>query len=320
MLKVLGFDKEEIIGRKMRNFQSLKTEVKEKIITLVEKKKIVNNIDVTIIAKDGEERHGFLSNQIINLNDEECMVFLVNDVTEANQLRDDLEKSKNLEALGILSGGIAHNFNNLMQSLLGNISLAKYHSSQGDKVYKILDRAEKSYSRAKELTEHLLIFAEGGLFRKEAINAGAFIEKIIKANPNLIGMQIKTEIKEGIIEFEGDERQLLRCFDNIIQNSIESIKDDGVIELKVKEKIIKNPENSEREKYYEFTIKDNGAGIPRENIRKVMNPFFTTKGPSYKGLGLTIAHSILERHKGKIKIESQSGLGTTVKIYLPEKL
>jgi PAS domain S-box-containing protein len=322
MLNVLKFKKFEIIGKKIENFVSLKPEVKKQIISLVENRQIVKNIDVHILTSEGDERSGLLSNQIINLNDEDCMVFIVNDVTEINLLKEELEKSKNLEALGILSGGIAHNFNNLMQSLLGNISLAKYVLKPEDQVYKILSKAEKSYAKTRDLTDQLLTFADGGFFYKNIITVRQLLKKVFDELKLPDSIIINLDINENIKDFEGDEQQLIRCFKNILQNCIEAINDKGTIEIKIHPKNIKISEGTSvsTKCYFEFVIKDTGSGMKKEDIRKVFTPFFTTKNMEHKGLGLAISNSIINRHNGKIKIDSQPGIGTTVKILLPEKL
>jgi PAS domain S-box-containing protein len=321
MLKVLKFKKSEIIGKKLEDFVSLKPELKSKIIELVENRKIVKNIDVNIIAKDGEERVGFLSNQIFNINDNDYMVFLVNDVTEVNILKEELEKSKSLESLAILSGGIAHNFNNLMQSLLGNISLAKYYLKPDDKVYKILTRAEKSYTRTKNLTDQLITFSEGGFFEKNIFNVRQFIKKLIEGLviPDIV--KINIDIHESVQNIEGDEGQLYHCFKNIFLNSIEAIKLDGLIEVKITSKNLKTNDSSAAPtaQYIEFLIKDNGEGIKKEDLRKILTPFYSSKGITHEGLGLAISYSIINRHNGKIRIESQQGIGTSVKILIPCK-
>jgi len=248
------------------------------------------------------------------------MLLLITDVTEVTMLRDELEKSRALESLGILSGGIAHNFNNLMQSILGNISLAKYYSNPNDKVHKILDRAEKSYKRAKELTEQLLSFAEGGLFNISNINVNSLFKKLLNeiTIPEDILVLINSDDNEQIIT--GDENQLKICFKNIIQNAIESINGNGKIEIKIENKRqkVSSEKLKAKDNFVNITIKDNGCGIKKENLRKIYNPFYTTKeNNNNKGLGLSISQSIVNKHKGKIKIESEEGIGTTVKVQLP---
>lgn len=320
LIKTIKYSKSEIINKKLENFVNIPNDLINKLNSFLENKTNFQNYEIKFFDKNGVEIIGLLSGQVMKIQNEECMLLLITDVTEVTMLRDELEKSRALESLGILSGGIAHNFNNLMQSILGNISLAKYYSNPNDKVHKILDRAEKSYKRAKELTEQLLSFAEGGLFNISNINVNSLFKKLLNeiTIPEDILVLINSDDNEQIIT--GDENQLKICFKNIIQNAIESINGNGKIEIKIENKRqkVSSEKLKAKDNFVNITIKDNGCGIKKENLRKIYNPFYTTKeNNNNKGLGLSISQSIVNKHKGKIKIESEEGIGTTVKVQLP---
>ena len=320
LLKKIKYSKSEMINKRIEDFAGISNDLRNHVISFLNNKTNFQNFEIKFFDKNGDEIIGLLSGQILKIQNEECMLFLITDITEVTMLRDELEKSRALESLGILSGGIAHNFNNLMQSLLGNISLAKYYSNPNEKVYKILDRAEKSYKKAKELTEQMLIFAKGGLFTISNINLHSLFKRVLNEIiiPENILLVIDIDDYEKVIT--GDENQLKICFKNIIQNAIESINGKGKIEIKVesvKQKVLSEKLKA-KDNFVIITIKDNGCGIKKENLRKIFNPFYTTKeNNNNKGLGLSISQSIVNKHKGKIKIESEEGVGTTVKVQLP---
>lgn len=248
----------------------------------------------------------------------------VSDITARKNLEEKLLTTRKLESLGILAGGIAHDFNNLLSIIMGNISLIREDIPQHEEHYKMLENAENASAEAGELAQKLITFSKGGWLMK----AKSFLQDILDvviaqvlADEDCVCV-METDIRQDLHPIYGDANQLGQVFSNLLRNAAEAMGNSG--------KILVRAENSElaAEDYYQLktgkyirvTIEDSGVGIPDQHMSKIFDPYFTTKdmGPQKgMGLGLTICYSIVNKHGGSIKIDSEPGKGTVVEVYLP---
>ena len=244
------------------------------------------------------------------------------EIAEREQMEAELVKSQKLEAIGVLAGGIAHNFNNILTGILGNISLAEMYLQAGEPAGKVLDRlieSEKAAIRAKGLTQRLLTFSKGG----DPITKQASIAKLLRDSTNSVleGSNTKCEffIPGDLWSAEVDEGQIDQVIRNLVTNADQAMSNgSGTIRIRA-ENVMMDRQNTpllESGKYVKVSIEDQGVGIPEEHLSRIFDPFFTTKEKA-SGLGLSIAHSIVKKHHGLISVESQAGIGTTFHIYLP---
>jgi len=243
-------------------------------------------------------------------------------VSEHKKMEVELIKAQKLESIGVLAGGIAHDFNNLLTSIMGNISLAKMLVTPEDRIFSILDKAEKISQRASVLTNHLITFSSGGLPRKKALVLSDLIKDTVHLS--LSGSRIRSEfsLDRDLWMVNADEGQLYQAVNAIVLNAQEAMPDGGTIavtarnvELPPQQAAPLTPGN-----YVRISIQDCGVGIPEENLSKVFDPYFSNKEMGSQkgmGLGLAICYSIVKNHEGMITIESQVGAGTVLHIYLP---
>ncbi len=263
------------------------------------------------------------------------MVGTDTDITNRKRLEESLSTAHKLESIGILAGGIAHDFNNLLTGIMGNISLAKMYLKPEDKLNTILTNAEKASIEASHLTRQLITFARGG----EPIMEKTHIGKLIKDSAifALSGSKIKCEISipddpstgsgQALWPVEVDTGHIRQVIHNIVVNAKESMPDGGTVNINAENLTIegegariKGQEIIKEGRYVRISIKDSGIGIPEENLSKVFDPYFTTKEKGAEkgmGLGLSISHSIIDKHNGYLMVESTVGVGTIFHIYLP---
>lgn len=225
-----------------------------------------------------------------------------------------IDTSKKLESISTLAGGVAHDFNNSLSMVIGNINLAQL-SCNDSETQKYLLHAEKGIMQAKGISSKLISFAKGGAPVKVKVNIESLIQKIIKEHLKDEKINHRIACEPIPADFYADANQLKNAFENIIVNAIESIEDNGHIDVAVsyRESSLKNPQIL-------ISITDTGCGISKEHLDMIFNPYFTTKPMGNKkstGLGLSIAWSIIVRHGGLIHVESSPGQGTTVHISLP---
>ncbi len=252
---------------------------------------------------------------------ENCLEKLENK-KKIRQIEKELLKAKKLESLGTLAGGIAHDFNNMMTVVRGNISLAKLETKPRSTAFELLSEAEKASLRTNDLTARLITFSKGGDPIKKRLHIGSFLNDSVTCALNEYGIDCNFSVPADIRPVEIDESQMKQVILNIIINAREAMSGEGVVNV-----YCENADTGEKDglmlkdgKYVKISIKDQGPGIPDENIPKIFDPYFSTKNIGTQegmGLGLSVCHSIVEKHDGLITAESELGVGTTFFIYLP---
>jgi len=273
-----------------------------------------------LVARDGTERPlGETVGQVRDSNGEIVGIVIVfRDLTADRRIEDELAKSERLESIGLLAGGIAHDFNNTLTVIEGNILVAKENLSTEQKAYGRLVEAEKAAHRARDLTRQLLTFARGGKPIKRIIRLPVLLAESTQFA--LSGSKTRSEvaIPDDLWPVMADEDQLKQVVNNLVINADQAMSEGGLITLSAdnvsleEEEVLPLPPGD----YVRVRVSDMGVGIPKEQIGKIYEPYFTTK-PTGTGLGLPVAYSIVRNHDGTIEVESRAGVGTTFTIYLP---
>ncbi|MDY6791517.1 MAG: response regulator [Thermodesulfobacteriota bacterium] len=248
-------------------------------------------------------------------------VFIFRDISEKKKMQEELIKAQKLESLGVLAGGIAHNFNNILTAILGNISLVKMTSKSSHETEEMLKEAEKATFRAQKLSNQLLTFSKGGSPFKEETDMNKFIHKSVDFALQGSPIRGRFNLQPDLWKAEIDIDQFGQVFTNLTLNAIYSMPDGGQVwiaseNLYGKEaKEIKTAQLSSGN-YIKIIIRDEGIGIPPENIKKIFDPFFTTNTLG-RGLGLSAVYSIIEKHGGCITVDSRVDEGSVFTVYLP---
>lgn len=249
-------------------------------------------------------------------------ISIIRDLSEQKNMEDEITKSKNLQPVGILAAGIAHDFNNLLMAIVGNISLAKMSISQNEKTTEFLNEAERIVFMGKNLTQQLLTFSHSGDLVRKVVFMGRVLRDV--TDKILEGSSVRPRyiIPMDLLPVEVDEDQIRQVIRNMVINAKEAMPSGGAIVISC-ENVSITPQDRLpliKEDHIRISIHDEGIGIPEENISKVFDPYFTTKGMSSQkgvGLGLAICYSIVRKHNGYILIDSVPGKGSTFQIYLP---
>jgi len=225
-----------------------------------------------------------------------------------------IETSRKLESIGTMAGGVAHDFNNTLSIIMGNINLAQLSCNE-DEPLKYLSIAEKAIMQAKAISSNLISFARGGKPVKVRTDIVSLVRK--KLETEIEGRDIQLIFEADAIpgDFYADPAHLSLAFGNIIKNSVEAMNGSGILKTKIK---YQNPGAGTAKIL--ISISDSGCGIYREHLDMIFNPYFTTKSMDNrksKGFGLSIAWSVITRHGGTIKVDSTLNRGTDVSIILP---
>ncbi|MBT3204818.1 MAG: bacteriohemerythrin [Gammaproteobacteria bacterium] len=236
-----------------------------------------------------------------------------------------LRRTQKMDAIGQLAGGIAHDFNNILGIILGNINFLKHEVGNNEKALKRINAVDKATKRAARLTRELL-----GFSREQAIDTvNSNINSVIKEMDSLIIRSITPEVEVDkyfakdlwLTEINlGDFQDALI---NLILNARDAMPDGGQLTLETKNSILdanycKQNHGLTPGEYIQLSVSDTGNGISTDKQEKIFEPFYTTK-PEGKGtgLGLAMVFSFVNRSHGHIKVYSEPGIGTTIRLYLP---
>ena len=241
-------------------------------------------------------------------------------------VREQLRHSQKMEAIGTLSGGIAHDFNNILTTVLGYADMAKGNIPDGNLAKNQIDAVIKAGNRAKDLVKQILAFSHKAEESLLPVDVQLLINETISFLRATIPSSIKIEsnITPDCGYILADPTQIHQILMNLCTNSSHAMEDEsGVlyIDSSVVELQAKDLENGSFQKpgfYILLSVRDTGSGIEEELLDRIFDPFFTTKEVGKgTGMGLSVVHGIVKRHKGIIKVESMPGKGTTFKLFFP---
>ncbi|HSE06126.1 MAG TPA: response regulator [Methylomirabilota bacterium] len=242
---------------------------------------------------------------------------IVRDMTSQREIEAQMHQSERLTALGQMAGGIAHDFNNLLQAILGYAQLMARSPGNADVVRRGLDVIEKAANGGAETVRRIQKFARlrpdepfvtmdlNQVVRDSlAITRPRWEEKKVKG-----GVPLQLELELGPVPVVmGRPAELNEVITNLVLNAIDAMPKGGTLRIRTR---------LGDHRHAVITVADTGMGMSEEVRKKVFDPFFTTKGEEGTGLGLSVSHSIVERHGGDLKVDSRPGEGTTFTITLP---
>ena len=251
---------------------------------------------------------------------------LLEQITRREQAEGQLRQSQKMEALGQLTGGIAHDFNNMLGVIMGSHDLIARRIKKGDfGIQRFIDAATNATERAAILTQRLLAFARQQPLAPQPVDANKMITGMSDLLGSTLGEQIRTETVTGagLWTVHADVQQLESAIINVAINGRDAMPDGGKLTIETANAYLddaycrQNPE-VEPGQFAMIAITDTGIGMSPEVASRVFDPFFTTK-PAGKGtgLGLSQVYGFVKQSRGHIKVYSEAGAGTTVKIYLP---
>jgi nitrogen-specific signal transduction histidine kinase/CheY-like chemotaxis protein len=245
------------------------------------------------------------------------MLAIVRDMTAQREIEAQMHQSERLTALGQMAGGIAHDFNNLLQAILGYAQLMARSPSNIDEVRRGIDVIEKAANGGAETVRRIQKFARlrpdepfvsmdlNQVVRDSlAITRPRWEEKKVKG-----GVPLQLELDLGPVPVVmGRPAELNEVITNLVLNAIDAMPRGGTLRLRTR---------LGDHRHAVITVADTGMGMTEEVRKRVFDPFFTTKGEEGTGLGLSVSHSIVERHGGDLRVDSHPGEGTTFTITLP---
>ena len=236
-----------------------------------------------------------------------------------------IRQMQKIEALGQLTGGIAHDFNNMLAVILGNLDLAARRFDQPDKVERAIGAAKDAANRAAELTRRLLAFGRQQPLQPRVLDPNRLVRDMSELLRRTLGemVSLETVLAPGIWRVEADPGQLENAVLNLAINGRDAMPDGGRLTIETHNCDLDEPYASHHEgaragQYVLIAVTDTGMGMAPDVLDRALDPFFTTKEMGKgTGLGLSQVFGFVKQSAGHLRITSEVGKGTTVKIYLP---
>jgi PAS domain S-box-containing protein len=279
--------------------------------------------NATLTSRDSSE---YIIEQVAspirdNKNEVAGVVLVFRDITERQRNEAERRKAETLEQLGLLAGGIAHDFNNLLTAIIGNISLASLLLPPDNELTTRLVDAKNASLRARDLAQQLLTFARGGAPIKKTASIGKLIQDTVSFS--LRGSHSRSEFNFGaeLWPAEIDPGQISQVIANLVVNADQAMPNGGTLRVSC-DNFSYNPSTGapiadlSAGEYIRIGIRDEGVGIPEDYLKRIFDPYFTTKSKG-TGLGLATTYSIVKNHNGLITVESNLHQGSVFTVYLP---
>jgi len=254
---------------------------------------------------------------------------LVDEMTKREKAETTLRQAQKMEAIGQLTGGIAHDFNNMLAIVLGNLDLAKRRLAKGvTAIDQYLSGAQEGGRRAAALTQRLLAFARQQPLAPETVEPNKLVSGMSELLHRTIGeaIRIETVLAAGLWRTHADPNQLENAVLNLAVNARDAMPDGGKLTIEtgnadLDDRYVLDHPGIAPGQYVMLAVTDTGTGMPADIAAKAFDPFFTTKRSGVgTGLGLSQVYGFVKQSGGHVKIYSEVGEGTTIKIYLPRHL
>lgn len=288
---------------------------------------IQNKLLAAIIL--GKKDKKYSQNEVMHIEQFSALLaFTVSSIESrelSNLLEQKLLQGQKLETIGKLSSGMAHDFNNLLSSIFGSLNLLKKRVPAAENVTRLIDNIENCAIRARDLTRGLLSFGKPTPKQKELIKSNSLLIELSKVVRQTFPREIDFEsgADDKLSDLLGNPTEIYQVLLNLCVNAKEAIRGQGKITLHAHNVVINDKNISsfpwlDKGKYVCFSVSDTGEGISEGNIRKIFDPYFSTKKKETgSGLGLYVTYGIVKAHGGHIDVTSKVNKGTTFEVYIP---
>lgn len=312
--KLFGWNKEEIIFKHASVFFT-EEDAHTQLPMILKQVQTTGQFEfeMDLVKKDKQRLPVSLNaNQLLDENGNLIgYIFIVKDITERKKLEYQIFQAQKLAAIGQLAAGIAHEINNPLFVISGRIELLSEEKELSQHLKDELKVINTHTDRIRKLMERVLKFARQSQLKLEKLNINEVIENVLPLlsyhKLAISNIEVVKDFATGLAPIKGDLNQLQEVFVNLCMNAYQSMPDGGRLSITT---------TTRNANVIEIRVSDTGCGIPKENLKNLFMPFFSTKKEG-TGLGLSICYNIIKNHNGNIEVETEVSKGTTFIIRLP---
>ena len=330
--QMLGVPKEEIIGRPLLKIHpgTQHEHVQVNLKKIFELGQELRGIEQQVQRRDGTLIDVSVSTSIVyDGNGKPSLARMVlRDITEKKKMEAKILQAQKIDSIGNLAGGVAHDFNNILTSVLGSASIMRRRMKDDQRWTKYVDLIETASRRGAALTRQLLTFARKSNPHVRLIDINTIIDETVRLFEATTSrsIHIKTILSQDPVIVEADEGQLQQAFLNLCLNARDAMPNGGVLVIQCRALFMNDQQalqltDGKPGNYVMVSVADSGIGIPKNVLGKIFEPFFTTKEQGKgTGLGLSVVYGVIQSHNGSVHVESEVDSGTVFTIYLPRVL
>ena len=325
-LDILGYKRDDIVQGDIRIVYANPSD-RDRFVRTIEASGSVKDYPLSFKRKDGKEVECLLTSSVRWAEDGAIVGYqgILRDITEQASLQKQLLQAQKMEAVGTLAGGVAHDFNNVLQVALGYTELMLGYEGLPQRVRADLKKINDSSRQGAELVQRLLTFSRKAEFKPQPLDLNRRItglaEILERTIPKMIEIQLL--LSEDLATINADKTQIDQVLMNLAVNARDAMPDGGKLifettNILLDEEYAGTHLDAKPGHHVLLMITDTGSGIDKETLEHIFEPFYTTKSVGEgTGLGLAVVHGIVKQHGGHIRCYSEPGHGTTFKIYIP---
>lgn len=328
--ELYGIARESFIGRSIKEMSQDVSQCEEQMRKLLAEGTF-DECDTVHLRGDGTPMNLLINSSVIDFQNRQVILSINHDITQRRRLEEErarleeqLHHSQKMESIGALAGAVAHDFNNILTAISGYCDLSLLKLDEQDPVYRNIYEARKATKRATSLTRQLLAFSRKQKLEPQLLRIDAAVTEIEDMLRQLLPKNIDFVCRFGPAGMtSADPGQLGQVIMNLVVNARDAMPRGGKLAIEtgsVELSEIEAAEYGAESGCYEMlSVSDTGTGIGAETQKQIFEPFFTTKEPGKgTGLGLSTVYGIVRQSGGHIRLESELGVGTTFRIYLPQ--
>ena len=321
-----GFSLESLIGTNIRVLDAEKedAEKEERIRRILNGESLI--YETRHYRKDGETVLLEISAKALQIDGDIYIQAFHRDISDKKRLQEQLFQSQKMESIGMLAGGLAHDFNNVIMAIIGHVEMLSDNERLDPDARKHLTIVESSSRRAGQMIAKLLKFARKGKIDMQPVNLNSVIRdttELISKTLSHRNVSVDLRLDDMLLQLMGDSNQMEQVVMNLMVNAADAMPAGGVVKVTTAAKTF-GAEAAQVHPllapgtYVILGVSDSGSGIPEDVREKIFDPFFTTKGlEKGTGLGLAMVYSIVKDHKGAVTVDSTVGKGATFHVYIP---
>lgn len=324
LAEMVGLPPHQIVGSVCNKFVCPTSAGKCPITDLGEK---IDHAERILLRADGTEMPVLKTVRQVMISGRRQLIESLVDITELKRLQEQLILSQKMEAVGQLAGGVAHDFNNILQVIMGYAEVLMRSAAKSDVSAEGIENIYQAAQRATMLTRQLLVFSRRQMVVPAVLEMNEVIENIRSLIQHLLGSDIRLSIScdPHLPAVHADASQLEQLLLNLVVNARDAMPTGGDLTITGRTETLTEDEAEEMMgarpgDFLAVSVTDTGVGMKAEVMQHVFEPFFSTKGVGQgSGLGLSVAYGIARQHQGWIQVASQVGKGSTFTLYLPVK-
>ena len=328
---LIGYEQDDILGQPLHAFlaEQVCTNWVQNL-TADEKIEPLHNKETSLHTASGEEIPVLASASTIHneIGGVHGAIFVLRDLRDRKKLEERVFRSKRMESIGLMAGGVAHDLNNILAGIIGYPELLLKTLPENSNLRESLEAILESGQRAAMVVADLLTVARGAAVAKEVRNVNELTEEYLaspeqkKLNTLYAGIAYECRLEATQADIFCSPLHIKKCLMNLVTNAAEAVVDKGIIRIATYNKLLSDKEALENEiaagEYIVLCVEDSGSGIPEKDLQHIFEPFYTKKvmGRSGTGLGLAVVWNTVQDHESKILVTSDER-GTRFQIYFP---